>query len=156
VGDRTLRSGTYAVVDGVTYEAKRNSDSVSIFLHHAGDRPHGWGWAGAGTAYRTVDPDDVSELYRVTTEAQLDGVDVHVDEIDPVAREAVVRARHPEYSSIDDQDKPPPHPLLRAVQNPPYSVDWVARVSWDLLSHVTETVGKIDPVTGEGGYHNFT
>jgi hypothetical protein len=145
----SVRKGFYAVVAGVEYEAKLNRGAVSIFIPQMGDRPDGWEWAGPERWYRVVEVADVSEAYEILTDAMLDDVPVHVDRVDPVARTAVVRAKTPPYSSMSDQHRPPPHPLLEAVQDPPYSVDWMGIVPWDCLADVDEAVGRIDPATGE-------
>lgn len=63
---------------------------------------------------------------------------------------AVVRAIRP--TSINDRSAPPPHPLLQPIDDPPYSVDWVATVPWDRLTEVSEAVGRINPSTGNRIY----
>lgn len=124
-----MRRGLYAIVAGVEYEAKLNRGAVSIFIPQVGECPSGWEWAGPDRWYRVVEADEVSDAYEILTDALLDDVAVRIDCVDPVAREAVVRAKNPPYSGMSDQHRPSPHPLLGAVQNPPYSIDWMGAVS---------------------------
>ena len=151
-----MRSGLYAVVDGVEYPAWLNGEDVSIFLDHAGQRPDGWAWVTEYRSYRRVPPAQVTVAYRVSTRAMLDDVLVSVDAVDALAHTALVRAVRPRYSSINDQDRPPPHPLLEAAPVSSYSVDWIGVIPWDRLTMATEIVGKVDPTAGEVSYYNFT
>lgn len=151
-----MRSGLYAVVDGVEYPAWLNSEGLGIYLDHAGPRPDGWAWFTESRSYRRVSPAQVTEAYRVSTSAMLDDVLVAVDSVDALAHTALVRAVRPRYSSINDQDKPPPHPLLEATPVSSYSVDWIGVIPWERLTMATEIVGKVDPTAGEVNYYNFT
>lgn len=143
-----MRSGHYVVVDGIEYAAQIWKGKVSLFIPRSGTKPEGWEMAGGQTWGRVIDSGEVSEAYQVQTQARLDDVAVYVDSVNPTSREAVVRAIDPPYSSINDQHRPPPHPLLEAVPEPPYSVDWKGVIPWNRLTDVSETVGRIDPSTG--------
>lgn len=146
-----MRRGQYAVVDGVEYAAQINwGGGVSLFIPRRGAKPAGWEMGGGQTWGRVVDAAKVSEAFEVLTTAMLDDVEVYVDSVDPGDRTAVVRAMRP--TSISDRGAPPPHPLLHPVDDLPYSIDWVATVPWDRLTHIDEAVGRIDPSTGSRIY----
>lgn len=150
-----MRSGLYAVV-GVEYPAWLNSEGLGIYLDHAGPRPDGWAWVTEYRSYRRVPPAQVTEAYRVSTRAMLDDVLVAVDSVDALAHTALVRAVRPRYSSINDQDKSPPHPLLEPAPVSSYSIDWIGVIPWERLTTATEIVGTVDPTAGERSCHNFT
>lgn len=141
-----MRSGQYAVVNGVEYAAQVWNGKVSLFIPRNGSKPDGWELGGGQTWYRVVDATDVSEAFKAVTRAWLDDLEVYVDSVNPHDRTAVVRAIKP--TSISDRNAPPPHPLLQPIDDPPYSIDWVATVPWDRLNNINEAVGRIDPSTG--------
>lgn len=145
-----VRSGQYAVVDGVEYAAQVWNGKVSLFIPRSGSKPAGWELGGGQTWYRVVDAADVSQAFKAVTSAWLDDVEVYVDSVNAGDRTAVVRAIKP--TSISDRGAPPPHPLLQPVDELPYSIDWVATVPWDRLTDVDEAVGRIDPSTGSRIY----
>lgn len=145
-----MRSGTYAVVDGVEYSAMTWDGKVSLFIPRVGEKPEGWDLGADDTWYSEIDASEVSDAYSVRTRASLDDVKVYVDSVNATNRTAIVRAVRP--TSINDRSAPPPHPLLQPIDDPPYSVDWVATVPWDRLTEVSEAVGRIDPSTGSRIY----
>lgn len=144
-----MRAGVYAVVDDREYEALIDARRAAIFLPDSYPRPPGWQVGGGDRWARTVPPETVSAAYRVMTTAMLDDVAVSVDRVRSDAQTADVRARHPEYTGINHQDAPTPHPSLSMVLDPPYGIEWVGTVPWAALDEVEEFVGTIDPQTGE-------
>lgn len=143
-----MRRGICAVVEGVEYKASLHAGGVSIYVQGTPARPEGWEPGRRDSWGKALPLNAVSEAYEILTQAMLDDVAVYVDRVDPVAREAVVRAKNPPYPSMSDQYRPPPHPLLEAVPEPPYNVDWKGVIPWDRLTDVSETIGRIDPRTG--------
>lgn len=142
-----MKRGQYAIVDGVEYAAwVRGRGKVSLFIPQIGPKPDGWGWGAESTWYREVDASEVSEACEVLTKATLDDVRVYVDSVNITDRTATVRAV--QSTSRSDAGSPPPHPLLEALDDSPYSIDWVGRVPWDRLTDVYEASGRIDPTTG--------
>lgn len=141
-----MRSGRYAVVDGVEYPVEIWKGQVSLFIPRVGEKSEGWANGGFNTWCRVVDASEVSSAFEVLTSAMLDDVKVRVERVDPAAREAVVSAK--KGASINDQYKTPPHPLLEAVPESSYSLIWMGTVPWDRLTDVYDACGPIDPNTG--------
>jgi len=147
MGGRVVKRGQYVIVNGVEYAAwVRGGGKVSLFIPQIGPKPDGWGWGAESTWYREVDASEVSEAFSISTNAYLDDVEVYVDSVNITDHTAVVRAV--ESTSRSDAGAPPPHPLLEAFDDSPYSIDWIAKVPWDRLTNVDEAVGRIDPATG--------
>lgn len=144
-----MRAGIYAVVDDREYESLIDARRVAIFLPDSCPRPPDWQVGGGGRWARTVPPEAVSAAYRVMTSAMLDDVAVSVDRVRTDTQTADVRALHPDYTGINHQDAPSPHPLLSLSLDPPYGIEWAGSVPWAALDQVEEFVGSIDPRTGE-------
>lgn len=142
-----MRRGQYVIVDGTEYAARVwGGGKVSLFIPQTGPKPDGWILGRESTWSRKIDASKVSEAFSISTRAYLDDVEVHVDSVNATDRTATVRAVLP--TSRSDYGAPPPHPLLEALNDSPYSIDWVGKVAWDRLSNVDEAVGRIDPSTG--------
>lgn len=136
---RVVRRGQYAIVNGIEHAAwVRGGGKVSLFIPQTGPKPDGWGLGADDTWYSEIDASEVSDAYS------------YVDSVNATNRTAIVRAVRP--TSINDRSAPPPRPLLQPIDDPPYSVDWVATVPWVRLTEVSEAVGRIDPSTGSPVY----
>jgi hypothetical protein len=147
MGNRMVRQGQYAIVNGVEYAARvRGGGKVLLFIPRSGAKPDGWDFGANNTWSREVDASEVSDAFSIRTSATLDDVEVYVDVVNITDRTAVVRAL--ESTGSHERDPQSPHPLLEPYRDSPYSIDWVAKVPWERLTNVDEGVGRIDPATG--------
>ena len=145
-----MKSGIYIEWQGQEFSGESIGDRRWIHVPISAPEPTGEGWAANRTLRvwsKLVPASEITRMYGVFTSAKLDNVEVYVEIVDPAAREAVVRAK--KGASINDQNKTPPHPLLEAVPESSYSLNWMGTVPWDRLTDVDEAVGRIDPATGE-------
>jgi len=151
-----MRSGIYIEWQGREFPGLSVRGYRWAFVPFSTGEPEGEGWAAdhvRGVWSRLVPPPEITRMHEVITTASLDDVKVRVTAVHPEDRTADVRAESPPYSSINDQSRPPPHPLLSADPVPPYSVDWTGTVPWEALTRVDETVAPLDPETGQGLRH---
>lgn len=152
-----MRSGTYIEWQGREFPGQSVREYRWVYVPFSAGEPGGEGWAAdhvRNVWSRLVPPSEITSMHEVITSAFLDDVKVRVTAVHTDDRTADVRAEDPPYSSINDQGRPPPHPLLSADPVPPYSVDWIGTVPWEALSHVDEIVAPLDPATGQGVGHS--
>lgn len=151
-----MRSGVYIEWQGLEFPGESVRDYRWVFVPFSAGEPEGEGWAAdrvRGVWSRLVPPSEITRMHIVLTSASLDGVKVRVTGVNQDDRTADVRAENPPYSSINDQHRPPPHPLLSADPVSPYSIDWIGTVPWEALTQVDEIVAPLDPATGQGVGH---
>lgn len=85
-----------------------------------------------------------TRLFVVRTVAKLDGLTVHVSDIDAIDNSVLVHARYPGGVEVFEQLANPLHPDMRLANDVPTASDWFGRVAADRLEGVHEAVEEVE------------
>ena len=122
MGVVVIRAGSYAVVDNVMYHVHIESSYIVLYEKVAGE-PTAWNYEDIeGVTGKSIprSVEDVSRLFVVLTWANLDGVDVKIEEIDADLKRATVIALYPEG---DEGRAGSPHPDWHTIAEWGYHTD---------------------------------
>lgn len=133
-----MRTGEYAVFEGVTYRARIDDRRVHLIVPAQDPRPQGWDRKSYGYWMKTVPRSSVSRLFQVRTTAVLDGVRVGVVNMDEAAGTALVLADAPHPGP-----EPVLHPDLKWVTGNA-SREWGGKVAIEKLTDIDEPEYEIE------------
>ena len=102
-----MRSGEYAVYDGVEYQACIHPDAVILFLPQTQPCPDGW-VRSQGDRWKTKVRASVTRLFSVSTFSTFDGVRAAVHDVYPTTETAWI-------SYVAGTETAPRHPVFRTL-----------------------------------------
>lgn len=138
-----MRSGEYAVYDGLEYQSRVQIDAVILFLPQTQPCPEGW-VRSQGDRWKTKVPRaSVTRLFSVKTFCAFHGIEVGVHEIYPTTETAWI------YRTMGSE-RTPPHPDLEDPRDPGVG-EWWAIVPWSSLTDADETIEEI-PIVPQNLY----